>query len=133
MHKFFSLVDCAASTALSHSEKFVLHLASLGRKKIVFGSKDNAVKVKEKLEQAYTKLDKGGGFEILSSGVLTSVCGLCILKPSMATESGLGQALAYIHPLQRNLDTSPIDIDEVCMCSVVGLKCVNKLKTFLIY
>ena len=69
MHKFFSLGDCAALTAPSHSEKLVLQLASLGRKKIVFGSKDNAVKVKEKLEQAYPKLDKGGRFEILRSGV----------------------------------------------------------------
>ena len=62
--------------------------------------------------------------------------GLCVLKRSVATgysmnflknESGLNQALAYIHPLQRNLDTLPIDIEEVGMCSVVALKCVNKL------
>ena len=63
--EFFCLGDCAASTAPSRSEKLELQLAGLGRKKIVFGSKDNAVKVKEKLEQAYPKLDKGGGFEIL--------------------------------------------------------------------
>lgn len=103
-----------------------LQLAGLGRKKIVFGSKDNAVKVKEKLEQAYPKLDKGGRFEILRSGDSTSVCGLCVLKPSAATgysvnflknESGLGQALAYIPPLERSLHTSPVDIEEVGTCS----------------
>ena len=137
-HEFFCLGDCAALTVPSRSEKFELQLAGLGRKKIVFGSKDNAVKVKEKLEQAYPKLDKGGGFEILRSGVSTSVRGLCVLKPSAATgysvnflknESGLGQALAYIRPLQRSLDTSPIDTEEVRTCSFIGLN-VNKLQNF---
>ena len=60
-------------------------MAGLGRKKIVFGSKDNAVKVQDKLEQAYPKLAKGGAFEILRSRVSTSMCGLCVLKPSVAT------------------------------------------------
>ena len=50
-----------------------------------------------------------------------SVRGLCVLKPPATTgysvnflrnESGLGQALAYIRPLQRSLDTSP-DVEEV--------------------
>ena len=70
MHEFFCLADCAAESAPSCSEKLELHLASRGRKKIVFGSRDtcNAVKVYEKLEQAYPKLDKGDGFEILRSG-----------------------------------------------------------------
>ncbi|CAH3146691.1 unnamed protein product [Porites lobata] len=115
-HEFFCLADCAAESAPSRSEKFELQLAGLGRKKIVFGCRDNAVQVKEKLEQAYPKLDKGGGFEILRSGNSTSVRGLCVLKPPTSTgysvnflrnESGLGQALAYIRPLQRSLDTSP--------------------------
>ena len=122
-HEFFCLADCEAESTLSRSEKLELQLAGLGRKKIVFGCRDNAVKVKEKLEQAYPKLDKGGGFEILRSGLSTSVRGLCVLKPSAATgysvnflrnESGLGQALAYIRPLQRSLDTSPLAIEEVC-------------------
>ena len=60
-------------------------MAGLSRKKIVFGAKDNAVKVKAKLEQAYPKLEKEGGFEILRSGVSTSVSGLCVLKPPAAS------------------------------------------------
>ena len=104
-HEFFCLADCGAESAPSRSEKLELQLASLGRKKIVFGAKDNGVKVKDKLEQHYAKLVEGGGFEILPrSGVSTSVRGLW-LKPPAATgysviflrnESGLGQALAYI-------------------------------------
>ena len=52
-HEFFCLADCAAESAPSRSEKSELQLAGLGRKKIVFGSRDNAVQVKGKLEQAY--------------------------------------------------------------------------------
>ena len=120
-HEFFCMADRSADSAPSRSEKLELQLCGLGRKKIVFGAKDNAVKVKEKLEQAYPKLVTGGGFEILRSGASTSVRGLCVLKPPATTgysvnflrnESGLGQGLAYIRPLQRSLDTSP-DVEEV--------------------
>ena len=61
-YEFFCLSDHVASSAPSRSEKWELQLAGLGKKRIVFGSKDNAVKVKEKLKQAYPKLDKGDGF-----------------------------------------------------------------------
>ena len=63
-HEFFCMADRLADSAPSRSEKLELQLCGLGRKKIVFGAKDNAVKVKEKLEQAYPKLVTGGGFEI---------------------------------------------------------------------
>ena len=65
------MADRLADSAPSRSEKLELQLCGLGRKKIVFGAKDNAVKVKEKLEQAYPKLVTGGGFEILRSGAST--------------------------------------------------------------
>ena len=121
-HKFFCLADCAAESATSCIDKLKVQLAGLSPKKIVFGCKDNAEQVKEKLEQAYPKLDKGGGFEILRSGNSTSVRGLCVLKAPRSTgysvhflrnESGLGQALAYIRPLQRSLDTSPSEVRAV--------------------
>ena len=128
-YEFFCLDDCAAESAPSRSEKFELQLAGLGRKNIVFGSRDNAVEVKGKLEQAYPKLDKGGGFEILRTGISTSVHGLCVLKPPTSTgysvnflrnESGLGQALAYIRPLQRSLDTSPSEVRAVNRLKCAG-------------
>ena len=43
----------------TRGQKLELQLVGLGRKKIVFGSRHNAVKVKEKLEKAYPKLKKG--------------------------------------------------------------------------
>ena len=113
----------------SRSEKLELQLASLSRKKIVFGANDNAVKVKAKLEQAYPKLEKEGGFEILRSGVSTSVCGLCVLKTPAASgysvhflrnESGLGQALAYLHPLQRVHDM-PLSVTVIILSSRVAI------------
>ena len=104
-------------------------MAGLSRKNFVFGAKDNAVKVKAKLEQAYPKLEKEGGFEILRSGVSTSVSGLCVLKPQrrvvtvyifLRNESGLGQALAYVHPLQRVHDM-PLSVTVIILSSRVAI------------
>ena len=59
----------------------------------------------------------------------TSVRGLCVLKPPTSTgysvnflrnESGLGQALAYIRPLQRSLDTSPSEVRAVNRLKCAG-------------
>ena len=118
-HEFFCLADCSSENIPSRMTKLELQFAGLGRKKIVLGSKDNAVKVKEKLEEAFPKLKDGGGFEVLRSGPLKR---LLLLKPPLATgysvkylrdDCGLGQALAYIRPLQRNLNISPVDVPEV--------------------
>ena len=46
-HEFFCLADCAAESAPSRIDKLEIQLAGLGRKKIVFGCRDNAVQVKE--------------------------------------------------------------------------------------
>ena len=120
-HEFFCLADCEGDSVPSRGKKLELQLAGLGRKKVVFGARDNAVKVKEKLEQAYPRLQKGGGFEVLRSG-LSSMRHLVVLKPSVTTgysvkflrdESGLGQALAYVRPLQTSLDSTPVHVQEV--------------------
>ena len=67
-HEFFCLADCARVDAPSRKEKLELQFAGLGRKKIVFGSKDSALQVKTKLKEEFPKLKDGGGFEILRSG-----------------------------------------------------------------
>ena len=83
-----------------------VQFAELGRNKVVFGSKDSALQVKKKLEEAY---QNGGGFEILCSGY-SSGKSLVVLRPPVSVGrlikflrdgSGLGQALAYIRPLQN--------------------------------
>ena len=40
---------------------------------MVFGNKDEAIEVSKKLEAAYPKLKAGGGFEILRSGIGSSL------------------------------------------------------------
>lgn len=68
----------------------------------MFGSKDSALQVKKKLEEAYPKHKNGGGFEILRSGY-SSAKVLFVLRPPVSVGhlikflrdgSGLGQALA---------------------------------------
>ena len=110
-HEFFCLADCARVDSPSRKEKLELQFAGLGRKKIVFGSKDSTLQVKTKLEEEFPKLKNGGGFEILRSGFSPGKS-LVLLRPPASVgnsveflrdESGLGQALAYIRPLQRSV------------------------------
>ena len=110
--RIFCLADKNCSTVPSRALKFQLQSAGLGRKKIIFGWKDNPFKLKEKLEEMYPKLVNGWGFELLRSGV--PVHSLVVITPPPAgysvaflrDESGLGQALAYVRPLQKNLEIS---------------------------
>lgn len=123
-HEFFCLAETNADRIPSRQEKLILQSAGLGRKKLVFGSKDTAKLVQKKLEEAYPKLCQGGGFEILRSGA--TVKDLVFIRPPPLTgyavpflrnESGLGQALAYVRPVQRNLDISELDLGSKVMYS----------------
>ena len=64
-HEFFCLAETDTDRIPNRQEKFILQSPGLGRKKLVFGSKDTAKLVQEKLENAFPKLSHGGGFEIL--------------------------------------------------------------------
>ncbi len=107
---FFCLADSGCSSVPSRAVKFQLQSAGLGREKIIFGWKDNPFTFKAKLEEIFPRLIDGGGFEILRSGV--NVQSLVLVPPPAAgysvpflrDTSGLGQALAYVRPAQRNLD-----------------------------
>lgn len=79
------------------SQKLQLQAAGLGRKKVVFGNKDGAVEVSKKLEGAYPKLKAGGGFELLRSGIGSSLAFLPppatgYSVPYLRDQAGLGQA-----------------------------------------
>lgn len=74
--------------------------------------------MKAKLEEVYPRLVSGGGFEILRSGL--SPKDLHLLTPPSNTGysvqflrdiSGLGQAIAYIRPVQADLDSSSLELD----------------------
>ena len=85
---------------------------------MVFGNKDGAVEVSKKLEGAYPKLKAGGRFEVLRCGIGSSLAfvpppatGYSV--PYLRDQAGLGQALAYLRPLQMELDLSPVLNDMV--------------------
>ena len=52
-HEFFCLAETDTDRVTNRQEKFILQSAGLGRKKLVFGSKDTAKLVQEKLENAF--------------------------------------------------------------------------------
>ena len=125
-HEFFCLANTKCSTVPSRALKFQLQLAALGRKKIVFGWKDNPFQVKAKLEEVFPKLVNGGGFELLRSGV--PVQSLVVISPPAAgysvpflrDVSGLGQAIAYVRPLQRDLEMSiEVSASDQVTCTVL--------------
>ena len=115
-HDFFCLASKEQVRAPSRAEKFDLQQAGLGRKKICFHSKAKFPELPKKLEEEYPKLSQGGGFELMRTGHQGSNTTLATIIPPasgysvpfLRDSSGLGQALAYIRPLQRDLDTSPL-------------------------
>ena len=115
-HEFFCLSRTNATGVPSRMEKIKLQNSGLGRKKVVFSCKATALEVQRVLESTYPKLGETGGFELLRSG---SPCSSLVLinppatgysVPFLRDSAGLGQALAYIRPLQKDLDT-----DTVCL------------------
>ena len=95
-----------------------LQSAGLGRKRISFNKNDDASHLKIKLEEAYPKLASGGGFELLRSS--TSPRDLDLIHPPkrgysvpfLRDSSGLGQAIAYLRPIQLSLDITPCELDD---------------------
>ena len=88
----------------------------LGKRKITFQAKANSLHLNIKLEAVYPKLKDGGGFDILRRGVQASE--LIMIKPPRSGYSvpylrdigGLGQADAFIRPIQCNLNVTPSEI-----------------------
>ena len=125
-HDFFCLASTSAECVPRRPEKMALQNAGLGRKKVVFSSKGSFVDVKEKLESIYPKLKDAGGFELLRMGSPNSKLFLInppaggYSVPFLRDTAGLGQALAYIRPLQMDLDTSVGESaqqpEQVCVC-----------------
>ena len=107
-------------TAPTREEKEVLQESGLGIKKITIIKDDKAETLSNKLFESYPKLRDGGGFDLLRS-VSGSKCALELLtRPSggftsnyLANESQLNQALCYIRPIQKNLDTTKLIKQQV--------------------
>ena len=112
-HEFFCLADKDQMVVPSRSLKVQLQEAGSGRKKVCLNGRADVTEVKTTLEESYPKLKEGGGFEILR-GPSPSELTLIPPPPSGYTvkflrdSAGLGQAIAFVRPLQCNLNREAI-------------------------
>ena len=117
-HEFFCLANRKQDRVPSKEQKFSLQQAGLGRRKICFYSKATSSEFFEKLLEVFPKLQEAGGYEIIRCGVTGSSSLLTVINPPstgysvpfLRDCSGLGQALAYLRPLQRDLNQSPLKV-----------------------
>ncbi|KAJ7326039.1 hypothetical protein OS493_028762 [Desmophyllum pertusum] len=132
-HDFFCLGSTQDTCVPPCAQKIYLQNAGLGRRKLVFSCRGSAIDVKTKLESVYPKLKASGGFELLRSESPSSKLSL-ITPPAggysvefLRDAAGLGQALAYIRPLQIDLDTSAVQSTEqqVGGENVLTVKCLE--------
>ena len=113
-HEFFCLADKDQMVVPSRSLKVQLQETCLGRKKVCLNGTADATEVKTTLEESYPKLKEGGGFEILRRGPSLSELTLIPPPPSGYTvkflrdSAGFGQAIAFVRPLQCNLNREAI-------------------------
>ena len=115
-HEFFCLASKEQVRAPLRAEKLELQEAGLSRKKICFHSKAKFPEIRRNLEEEYPTLSQGGGFELMRTGHQGSTTTLTTIIPSaseyslpfLRKSSGLAQSLAYIRPLRRDLDRSPV-------------------------
>lgn len=118
-HDFFCLSNRQQRCVPTRVEKSRLQKAGLGRKRISFHKNADASKVKTSLENTFPKLALSGGFELLRSSatprdlevIAPPNSGYSV--PFLRDSSGLGQAIAYIRPVQKDLDTTPL-VQEDC-------------------
>ena len=89
-----------------------------GKEKFCFPSKANATELKCKLEEVYPKLATGGGFEILRRGMSNELVmidpppnGYSV--PFLRDIAGLGQAIAFLRPIQCKLASNTDNSLEV--------------------
>ena len=125
-HTFCCLADAEQCAPPNVKMKEKLHQAGLRHTKVCFNWKASAVDVKTKLEEVFPKLANSGGFDILRRGQQTSE--LVLINPPksgydvpfLRDSGGLGQAVAFIRPIQNNLDMAPVAMLET---SEVSLHC----------
>ncbi|CAB4034448.1 Hypothetical predicted protein [Paramuricea clavata] len=112
--ELFCLADRHQNYQPTRGRKCDLQLAGLGKKKIVFKKDGSASAFVGKLKEYFPKLQNCGGFEILRSGASNKDLVVIHPPPSgysvpfLREASGLGQALAYIRPIQSSLNMDQV-------------------------
>lgn len=95
----------------TREEKCRLLNAGLGEKKITFIKSSDPEQFKAKLEEIFPKLKSCGGFELMRSASTHKFQLDTIPIPKggytssyLSDESGLGQAMCYIRPIQKDIE-----------------------------
>ena len=107
----------------------VLLEAGLGEKKISFPDIDcNAEAFRDKLLEEFPKLKGGGGFELMRCGANSRVLEPIVsaaLKSPRATQERVGRSKVYIRPIQADLDTAPVESENLNQDIVSWIMCVK--------
>ena len=107
-HQFVCLANVGCQNIPNRSEKRVLKDAGLGDFRVVSSNKRGGhAHIKEMLASVFAKIKEAGGFEILRSSGSSRSLERIQVPPTGYTVSylkeTLGQAIAYIRPLQKDL------------------------------
>lgn len=107
--KYVCLAKTDQVAAPTASERIRLTMASLGEAKIVFNKDGNAQHVHGKILETFPALCGAGGYEILRMTEGNTRQLIEILCPPKGftvnyNKSTLGQAKAFVRPIQKNLD-----------------------------
>lgn len=93
-----------------------MHKAGAGERRITFVKDNHLETFRVKLEEVYPGLKDCGGFELLRSSVGSRVALELVKMPQngfstnfLANDSALGQALLYIRPIQKDIDTGQLE------------------------
>ncbi|MGH0189039.1 UNVERIFIED_CONTAM: hypothetical protein FKN15_033563 [Acipenser sinensis] len=111
-HDFFCLAETNVQTVPNGEDRIGLQNSDLGRKKITFADKNGGFsELCETLFSHFPQLKGAGGFQMLRSVNKTKQLAPIPMPASgysvkfLRTESGLNQAMAYIRPLQNDLES----------------------------
>ena len=112
-HQFVCLANVGCQNIPNRSEKRVLKDAGLGDFRVVFSNKRGGhAHIKETLESVFPKTKEACRFEILRSSGSSRSLERIQVPPTGYTVSyskeTLGQAIAYIRPLQKDLSLEPL-------------------------
>lgn len=118
-HKFVCLSNRNSGMAPTMTEKCVLSEAGLGEKDVGFDSDGDSANVYERLLQVFPTLQDAGGFEILRTAERSSTMLVAVPVPRVDgytvayLKSVLNQAKGYIRPVQRDIETEVLKLNEV--------------------
>ncbi|KAJ7394930.1 hypothetical protein OS493_000767 [Desmophyllum pertusum] len=113
---FVCLANTDQVSAPTASERIRLTMAGLGEAKVVFNKDGNAQHVHGKILETFPALSGAGGYEILRMSEGNTRQFIEIPCPSkgftvQCLKSALGQAKAFLRPIQKNLD---LDVQATC-------------------